>query len=540
MTKIDRSRNAKWVRSHARILVISLVPVTIVAGWAGSAVATSGGPTNSTSLQGCPTNDSAWSYYGSYPGCHNVNLLVQDGSGHTYFEAGTDQTGQYQNLHSGTVMVTPNGDGNPYGDPQGTPPCPDVSGASQAPQPGQQETDQNCQTTPPASPVTGPGAGASVDTNYQPLPASDCAAQSAAESIVSWVTYLAGQNSAPCTAAPVTWSGPTSPLTDNPSQDKQGFSPNPDLSSAASWPGSITPAWTLPSGAPTATPWVSQGPLDTNCASVQASTQSLSGPCALNLLLGGAIYGVGDDNVNTGEHDGMDGQYSSGNTFDGSPDGGGTYLTWQPQSGAQSLAQWPAIIEQAAQNQSVTPLAPIFENPFPLVNFGFGAGFDGPYVGVYTNQETLYQGGGGTNTSSNNQRDIYNYQEPNGQPKDWQPAQCANGSAAGEQACLTQPGSNGQTPTCTQGGGPNDPTCGANYYNQQEASNVTSQPGVMVYNNPDPQSSGSNGTPGAYVGTCGAVVPTGTLGLPAAPSQLGPVASTNSAGQTVAADPTGC
>lgn len=523
------------VRALRKTTILAFIAALAVAGWAGSAAATSGGPTNSTALQGCPTNDDAWSYQGAYPGCHNVNVVVQDGSGHTYFEAGTAQEAQRQNLHAGTVMVTPNGDGNPYGDPAGTPPCPNVASNSTPPQPGQTETDQSCQTDQPSAPVTGPGVGAAVDTNYQPLPADDCGLESAALSPLGWLTYVAGTSAtAPCTVAPVTWSGPTNPVADNPGEDGRPWNPGRDLSSAPSWAASITPAWNLPASAPSVAPWTSTGSLDTQCTTVGPA----SGPCALGLLTGFALYGVGDDNVNTGEHDGMDGQYSSGNTFDGSPDGGGTYVAWHPVTGIESVMSWPAVFEQAASAGSLAPLAPVLENPLPLLSLGFGLGFDGPYVGIYTNRETLYRGGGGSDTSTSSQRDLYNYQEPNGTAKDWQPSACSNGSASSEQACYTQPGSNGTTPVCTEGGGPNDPTCGANYYQQQEASNVTSEPGVMVYNNPDPQSSGAGGTPGTYVGTCGAVVPTGSFSLPS--EDLGPVGYTNAAGQFVAADPTGC
>ncbi|HUY63075.1 MAG TPA: hypothetical protein VMV14_01000, partial [Acidimicrobiales bacterium] len=309
--------------------------------------------------------------------------------------------------------------------------------------------------------------------------------------------------------------------------DQGPFNPAAFTSPDASWVESIGLGWSPPDGAPSVGPWVRTGTSDAT---------------ALDLLAGGGLYASGGDNVNTGEHDGMDGQYASGNVFDGSPDGGGMYLNWQPAAGADTMAGWASVITGVLSDRSPAGLAPVLENPVPVANAGFGAGFDGPYVGLYTSRQTMYQGGGGSNSSTNGQRDIYNYQEPNGQPKDWSPANCSNGSAAGEQACTTQPGSNGTTASCPPGetNNANDTSCGANYYKQQEASNVTSEPGVMVYNNPDPQSSGSNGTPGAYLGTCGAVVPTGAMDLPSAPSQAGPVAYTNSAGQTVVADPTGC
>lgn len=551
------------VRRTTVLAVGTGAAVLVLAGWAGMAAAISAGP-NPPASNGCPNFDNASTFDGTYPGCHNLQLTVTDGSGHTYGEAGVNQVPDNTNEHSGTVMVTPNGDGNPYGTQSGEPYGNDPSACPTAadyapPQPGQTQSDNGTGTTSgttqggcpqPAYPaVSGPGLGSSFDTNYQPFPAGECGVEDIALYGAEWVLYAAGQSSHQCPFAPVAWDGPFTPVTDNPAEASQPFDPANFAAFSPTWITSLHPEWALPSAAPSVQPWTSTGAPNQN---------------ALALIMdGGQVFLGGDDNGDTGEHDGTDGQYSTGNTFYGSSDGGAFALDWAPPtgagSGAETVAGWQALFTQAAGQQSAAPLAPVAENPVPFANFGGGACADQICAGGYTSQRSLYQGGGG----SGSQRDVYNYQEPNGQSKDWGPYNCNSGSPANEQACMTQPGSNGQTAgTCTQGGGPDDPTCGMNSYRQQEASNVTSEPGVMVYADPDPQASPVapfDPLPAAYVGTCGVVlgggvpasqadsgmpsppaVPLVSAPAPAVPPQIAPLASTNSAGQLILADPTGC
>jgi len=494
-----------------------------LATWAGVAAAVSGGGYTPQG-QGCPTASDSWSYYGAYPYCHNINIVASDGSGHTYAEAGTGQEAQGQNLHSGTVLITPNGDGNVYGDPEGSPynrpgGCPDVPADSAPPSAGQQEIYQHCEGAPAASRVTGPGVGASFDTNYQPIPKGDCGAEDVALTGVEWVSYVAGQDGSQCSAAPVTWAGPPTPLTGNTSKSGHPWDLGWYTSPSASWLRSIAPGWNVPdpSTPPAVTPWVQAGTPDTN---------------ALDLVMGGQLYAAGDDNLNTGEHDGMDGQYGSGNVVDSSPDGGGLVVDWQPVNGVSAMEGWTTIITRLVATRSPSSLAPIAENPAPVANAGLGAGFDGPYVGIYTNRRTLYHGGGG----GGKQSDIYNY---SGRPD--QPVACNNGSAKSEAAC--QDPKQGGTQPCPSADNAYDSSCGANYYGQKQASDVTSEPGVMVYDNPDPQTSQNTGgtMPAAYAGTCGVVAGGGQAPpAPKLPSQVSPLVSANSAGQVVAADPTGC
>ncbi len=541
-------------------MVVAAGAATIVLGtWAGVAAAITAGPYD-PGQAGCPAYDNASTFNGVYPGCHSLQLLIQDGNGNTYGEAGTDQLPQNgEDYHAGTVMVTPNGDGNVYGTQDGTPygtqaqnsdtaeqgtnGCPTASEYA-PPDPGQTETDVNDNVCPQASQpgVTGPGFGSGFDTNYQPFPGYECGVEDIALYGAEWLLYVAGQSSHQCPLAPVRWDGPNTPLTYNGAQASQPFDPTNFASPSPNWLNGAALEWRAPSAAPTLTPWVSTGAPNTNALAL--------------IMTGGQVYLAGDDNGDSGEHDGTDGQYSTGNTYNASSDGGAFILAWQPVSGAQTMASWTSLFTEAASEQSAAPLAPIAENPVPLANFGGGACADQICAGAYTSQRTLYSGGGGDGS----QRDIYNYQEPNGSSKDWAPYNCNSGSVSSEQACTTQPGSNGTTANdCTQGGGPNDPTCGMNSYRQQEASNVTSEPGVMVYADPDPEASPVaplDPLPAAYVGTCGVVlgggapaagqspsvpaVPILTAPAPTLPSQLAPVAATNSAGQLVLADPTGC
>ncbi|HUY64573.1 MAG TPA: hypothetical protein VMV14_08675 [Acidimicrobiales bacterium] len=439
--------------------------VVAVAAWAGVAVAVSSGG-YSPGDNGCPVYPDANTFTGAYPDCHNYQVLVTDGAGHTYLELGTDQTPQGQAVHSGNVLVTPNGDGNPYGDAAGSPynhpsNCPpssdySTSDGSAPADPQGSQSDRACppQGAPGASAVTGPYIGLGFDTNYQP------------------------------------GSG-------------------------------------APTRAPSVTPTYGTGTPDTT---------------ALDLILtGGRFYNAADDNLDGGEHDGVDGQYGTGQSYNGPSDGGSVIVQWQPLGGAQSMAGWTSLLEAAAAGGSVRGLAPVLQNPVPVAGAGGNICQDGICYGAYTSQSTVYQGGGGTGS----QRDAYNYAG-----KDWTPSGCNSGGTSNEQACTTQPGSNGTTPSCSpstpgysSGSGDTNADCGANYYRQQEAGNVTSEPGVMVFADPDPQASPAlplDPLPAAYVGTCGVVLGGGAVQFPALAPALSPVAGTNSAGQLVAADPTGC
>src|SRR5579872_7344488 len=83
----DPMRAPTW--SSRRIMVAAGAATVVLGTWAGVAAAITAGPYN-PGQAGCPTYDNASTFNGVYPGCHSLQLLIQDGNGNTYAEAGTD------------------------------------------------------------------------------------------------------------------------------------------------------------------------------------------------------------------------------------------------------------------------------------------------------------------------------------------------------------------------------------------------------------------------------------------------------------------
>jgi hypothetical protein len=193
-------------------------------------------------------------------------------------------------------------------------------------------------------------------------------------------------------------------------------------------------------------------------------------------------YFGADDNLDAGEHDGVDGNYGTANSVNGPSDGG-------------------AITTHVSPSQATT--APSLSNPVPVAGASEGFCADNLCQEATTQRQTLYNGG-----KNGRSRDAANYEG-----KAWDPKPCSSGSAADEQQC-----------------GPG----GMDAWRNAEAQNVYAEPGVQIYGDPDPQASpiGPYPLPGYYAGTCGAVVSP-------APGQTAPAgAPTNSAGQVVVS--TGC
>jgi uncharacterized low-complexity protein len=305
----------------------------------------------------------------------------------------------------------------------------------------------------PGTPASGPSVGTHLDTNYQPIPAGQCGLEDIALYGAEEAAYLAGQGSKPCPLDPTKW--------------------NP------------------PSVAPTVQPSLHPGTPDGS---------------AVSLLSGGQVYIGADDNVDSGEHDGVNGQYGTSKAANGPSDGGNVEVNWHP----GQTATWLADLMVLAHGGSPAPVA---ENPLPVADAGGGSCADGICWGAYTAQRSLYQGGGGTNGKSSS-RDVYNYQG-----KTFGPYDCNSGSPQSEKACVTEGHHT------------------VDWYRQQEARNVTAEPGVTVYEDPDPQSSPALPNqlyplPAVYAGTCGIAAGGGTVKAPPSPV-------TNGAGQVVVA-PTRC
>src|SRR4051812_45189465 len=129
------------------------------------------------------------------------------------------------------------------------------------------------------------------------------------------------------------------------------------------------------------------------------------------------IYLGADDNLDTGEHDGVDASPST-NTKDsanGPSDGGAVVVNWHP------LALVDLVTALASGD--VPTAASILSNPVAVADAGGGMCADGICVSAQTTKRVVYKGG------SPGERDVYNYDG-----KVWDPEECSSGSYKDEQA----------------------------------------------------------------------------------------------------------
>lgn len=202
-----------------------------------------------------------------------------------------------------------------------------------------------------------------------------------------------------------------------------------------------------------------------------------------------------DDNADAGEHDGVSGKNGTVGSINGPSDGGGAGVSVSPR--------------RATATPSLT-------DPVPVASGQLGFCADGVCTQTTTRRQALYHGCGANaqvpcTARSQRSRNVYDYSK-----KQWDPSNCSSGDSTSE-----APGPNG---------------CGTMTMDQwraAEAQTVYAQPGLQIYEDPDPQGSpvGPYPLPAAYVGTCGVALGGGTLKLPTTPL-------TNSAGQLII--PTGC
>ena len=211
----------------------------------------------------------------------------------------------------------------------------------------------------------------------------------------------------------------------------------------------------------------------------------------LAALYGWQLYFGADDNLDNGEHDSPNGRNGTSQNVDGPSDGGSILVSWHP---------------TAIQDWNPTDLMTILTNPIPILSVGTGACADGICFNVETARTAIYHGG-----NNGRSRDAYDYQG-----KQWDPSGCSGASGAEQEACRTK-----------------DHPGGMNDWKRDEAQNVYAEPGVQVFEDPDPNGSPlpPYPLPAAYVGTCGV-----TLGGGAEPMPASPV--TNSANQLQVS--TGC
>lgn len=192
---------------------------------------------------------------------------------------------------------------------------------------------------------------------------------------------------------------------------------------------------------------------------------------------GFSFYIGADDNLNVGEHDG------SSDVNNGPSDGGAIVFNVDP----ETVGAWLDALGSG-------DVAYLLTHPVPLVDAGAGMCADGVCLSVQTTQRVAFQGG-----DESKERDVSDYEG-----KEWDPESCSGPSDQPEDC-------GGRTM--------------ADWVNDEGTTYV--EPGVQVYEDPDPQGSplGPYPLPAAYVGTCGVILGGG----PAAQMPDSPV--TNSAGQ---------
>ena len=196
---------------------------------------------------------------------------------------------------------------------------------------------------------------------------------------------------------------------------------------------------------------------------------------------GAQVYFGADDNLDEGEHDGASG---IGN---GPSDGGAIRFVIDP----ASLQAWMDSVAAGDTGYLQT-------HPIPLISAATGECADGICSSVTTDRRVAYQGG------SESHRDAADYQGVT-----WDPESCSGPSAEPED--------------CDD---PTTPEQETMFSWNDQVGTVYAEPGVQVYEDPDPEGSpiGPYPLPAAYAGTCGVVVGGGPISAPASPA-------TNSAGQ---------
>jgi len=223
------------------------------------------------------------------------------------------------------------------------------------------------------------------------------------------------------------------------------------------------------------------------------------------------VYLGADDNLDSGEHDGV-GPYSAqahqnNNGVDnGSSDGGGMTASVTPQNAAQT---------------------PSLTHPNGLANYSLGFCADGICGEGTTQQQAVNHGCGAADAHGHancakgtpQNADVYNYAEPDPSVQS-EPYNCNSG----DQNTTSEK-------ECGRGG--------MNAVRSHEPANENAEPGVQLYSDPDSSRSPALPTPlwptpGVYVGTCGVYV--GSPALPTA-SVIDSTPLGNGAGQ-VAVNPT--
>jgi hypothetical protein len=199
------------------------------------------------------------------------------------------------------------------------------------------------------------------------------------------------------------------------------------------------------------------------------------------------IYIGADDNLAGGEHD-------ASALNNGPSDGGGSYLALDP----RTVMPW--LLSLVAHNPQY-----VLQHPLPASDGGIGLCVDGICLSAHTSRQVAYQGGGNPSTDPGCTQsatvNCANYP--------YQPG-ASHDDGASRDAAEYNPHTFDKPMKCDSDG-TNMQYCGnggMRYWNDTHGT-VYDEPGVEIYNDPDPDGDSGDGIyphPGIYVGTCGIIV----------------------------------
>jgi hypothetical protein len=229
-------------------------------------------------------------------------------------------------------------------------------------------------------------------------------------------------------------------------------------------------AWNLPAKPPSVT------------KKVKVGKNVVVAPSASHLQ----VYFGADDGLDSGEHDEPSGKHGTRHAESGPSDGGSIRLKWHP----AAAPTWASLVLAGAAKGKVSKIA---TDPFPLLDAGAGGCADGICVAGTSKREDVYHGGG----KGGKRRSAYDYQG-----KQWDPYDCNGASDESEKKCHDKTHKT------------------ADDYYRDDAHHVSAQPGVQVYEDPDPSGSPiapDYPIPAVYAGSCGVTVGGGSVKAPKSP-----------------------
>ena len=264
--------------------------------------------------------------------------------------------------------------------------------------------------------------------------------------------------------------------------------------------------YTYDSNHPTSAPTHSPGPYSCPWMNPNAPNYFPQFNTAPNPATGLRLYIGADDNTAGGEHDAS----ALGN---GPSDGGGVHLALDP----RSVMPW--LLSVVAHNPQF-----VLQHPLPAGDGGIGFCVDGLCFSVQTQRQVAYQGGGSPTNPPAPDPGCTPGTQVNGSTVNCNNYPYQSGSSHNDSGSRDAAQYNQRTfdkPMACDSDFSRDPSTGKEVSNMRYCGNggmsywnsthgtVYDEPGVQIYNDPDPDGDSGDGIyphPGVYIGTCGIIV----------------------------------